>query len=153
MVTVTTKATRDPQLAAVASICLENFQVDGHPVSGWGFTSLRGSIGPSIVAGRAAQRSNEIALGSKALDAIGKHIGDTVRVRGDTGTNRFRVVGQVVIPTLSSDDPEPLADGAAVTGAGFARLYPVETAPNMYIVARFAAGVDPARFPELDRDS
>ena len=144
---VTTPATHAPMFGAVAAICLQNVQVDGHPVEVWGFTSLKGSITPSIVSGRAARAPNEVALGKKALDAIHKHIGDSVKIRGDSGTRRFRVVGQVVLPVLQSDSPEPLADSAAVTSRGFVRLFPLETVPNLSIVARFARGVDVARIP------
>ena len=40
-------------IAAVASVCTQTVQLDGHPVTGYGFTSLRGTIAPEIVHGRA----------------------------------------------------------------------------------------------------
>ena len=56
--------TRDPAFDAVESICLESVEVDGHPVTGWAFTSLRGSIEPAVVEGRAPEartRSRSVA--------------------------------------------------------------------------------------------
>jgi hypothetical protein len=144
---VTTSITDNPIFRSVASICLQNVEVDGDPVTVWGFISLRGSIEPSIVNGRAARTPNEVALGKKALDAIGKHVGDTVKIRGESKAVRFHIVGQVVLPVLQSDSPEPLADSAAMTATGFTRLFPHEDNPNLSIVARFARGVDVARIP------
>ena len=39
---------REPGVGAVAAACYgtNNIQLDGHPVNGWGFTSLRGTIDP-----------------------------------------------------------------------------------------------------------
>jgi hypothetical protein len=143
-------AERDRRLAAIGAICQENVEVDGHPVVIWGIEPIKGSIEPAIVVGRAPRRPGEIVLGSATLDAIGKGLGDSVRVRGPEKTRRSRVVGQVVFASLAADDPEPLADGAAVTGVEFARLAGPQPAPNMSIVARFAPGVDPDRLPRTD---
>jgi hypothetical protein len=140
-------AARDRSLGAIEAICLESVEADGHPVTMWGLEPIKGSIDPTIVTGRAPRRAGEIVLGSATLDAIGKRVGDTVRVRGPVATQRLRVVGQVVFASLGTDDPEPLADGAAVTGVQFARLAGQQDSPNMSIVARFAPGVDPDRLP------
>jgi hypothetical protein len=45
---------KEPGVGAVAAVCygIENIQVDGHPLNGWSFTSLRGTIAPQVVAGR-----------------------------------------------------------------------------------------------------
>jgi hypothetical protein len=134
-------------LSDIAAVCLENFEVDGHPLTAWGFTQLRGSVQPTIVDGRSPRNPRDIVLGAKTLDAIGKSVGDTVRVRGPAAAQHMRIVGQVVFASLASDDPEPLADGAAVTSLAFAHLAGPQTAPNMSIVARFAPGVDPDRLP------
>ena len=83
-----------------------------------------------------------MALGAATLDDIGKDVGDVVRVRGEAGTRRFRVVGRVALPALSTESPEALADGAAFTESGFVRLFPRVAVPNITIVARLAANVD-----------
>ena len=134
-------------LAEIEAVCLESFEVDGHPLTGWGLHPLRGSIEPTIVEGRAPHNAREIALGADALDATGKSVGDTVRVRGPVAMGRLRIVGQMVFASLASDDPEPLAGGAAMTSAAFARLAGPQDAPNVSILARFAPGVEPDRLP------
>ncbi len=145
---ITNDVVRDRTFVAIASICLENVEVDHRPVTAWGVTPLRGTIEPTIVTGRAPRNRDEIVLGGATLDALGKKVGDTVRVRGPSATGRFRVVGQVVFASLADDDPEPLADGAALTGRGLRRLAVPEPSPNLSVVARFAPGVAAGRLPE-----
>ena len=82
---------------------------------GWGFQPVRGTIDPEIVAGRAPGARDEVALGSVTLDALGKQIGDTVRVSNGVHAHRYRVVGKVLLPQIKDGDVQPLADGAAFT--------------------------------------
>ena len=77
-----------------------NVQLDGRPVTAWGFRSLRGTIGPEIVAGRAPSGPDEIALGAATLDELGKRIGDTVHGEGPDGSHDYRIVGRAVFPKL-----------------------------------------------------
>ena len=130
-------------VGSLASVCVINTEVDGHPAIAWGFTQLRGGIGPTIVAGRVPNAIDEVALGSTTLDALGKHVGDEVRVQGPGGSARFQVVGRVVLPQFN--DPQPLADGASFTGAGLARLQDPATgriASTGYFVGRYRPGAD-----------
>ena len=60
----------------------------------------------------------EVVLGSVTLDAVHKHIGNTVTVRGDTGTRKYLIVGRIVLPSVSSDELQPMADAASFTSAG-----------------------------------
>ena len=69
-----------------------------------------------------------------------------MQLRGER-TERFRVVGQVVLPPLDTEFAEPLADAAALSGTGLARIYEPISVPNLSFVAQFADGVDPARLP------
>lgn len=133
---------KDPAVKADGVVCPANSdpEIDGRPVTVWGFTSLHGTIDPTIVAGRAARGPREIALGAVTLSALGKRIGDTVKVRGPHRTLEYRVVGRLVLPTM--DAPQPLADGAAVTGAGFRPLYDAGGNETHFLVARFQPGTD-----------
>jgi ABC-type antimicrobial peptide transport system permease subunit len=129
-------------VAAVAEVCYDNnVQLDGRPVIGLAFTSLRGTIDPEVVAGRAPRGPREVALGSVTLAALGKRIGDTVQAQGPNTKVNYRIVGRVVFPTLGQ--AQPLADGVAFTGDGNSPLFD----PNnffRYFVGRFAPGVDRA---------
>ncbi len=126
-------------IAAVEALCSQTVQLDGHPVTGFSYTALRGTIEPEVVQGHAPRRPQEIALGSVTLQTLAKHIGDTVRASGPDNTHDYRIVGQVVLPTLITK--QPLADGATFTGAGLNRIYD----PNhgsRYLLVRFAPGAD-----------
>jgi hypothetical protein len=140
---------RDPQLSAVATLCVLDFQVDGRPTTAYGFASLRGSIRPVVVAGRPPHGVDEIVLGASTLDALGKQLGDRVRVRGDTGVEGYRIVGQAVFPSPASLDPQALADGAAFAERGISRLLDPKEGTDTNFVARFADDVDLAKLPRV----
>jgi predicted lysophospholipase L1 biosynthesis ABC-type transport system permease subunit len=134
---------RTPGIDAVVAVCPRDIQVDGRPVTVWGIRSLRGTIAPEVVAGRAPRGKGEIALGAVTLHSAGKHIGDTVNVRGERGARDFRIVGRIVLPAIGS--PQPLADGGAVVAAGLAPLLSTENEnATHFLLARFAPGADRA---------
>jgi hypothetical protein len=135
---------REPGVTAVGSVCYQPAQVNARPVTAWGFRSLRGTVTPEILGGRAPRAANEVALGSITLRAIHKGIGDTVRIQGGTKPPRdYRVVGRAVFPRLTNGDVQPLADGAAFTGAGLTQILDTTNA-NRFVVGRFAPRVDRA---------
>ena len=147
---------QEPGVGALAVACYGtgNIQLDGHTVNGWSFTSLRGTIEPTVVAGHAPHGAHQVALGSVTMHTLGKHIGDTVRASGPNAKADYRIVGQVVFPTLSQ--PQPIADGAAFTGTGFAPLLDQDNYYR-YLLGRFTPGVDRATverritaIPQLD---
>jgi hypothetical protein len=144
---VETPLVRESALEAVAAICTVGVEINGRPVTAWGFESLRGAIGPTVVAGSAPRATDEIALGASTLDALGKSIGDTVRVVGGGGRYTYRIVGRVVLPAQPpTADPQPLADGGTFTGPGLARLDdPGEGSDGFTeLLARFRPDVDRA---------
>ena len=125
-------------IAALAEICTQNVQVDGRLVGGMAFTQLRGqAIEPEVTAGRPPTGPDEVALGAKTLHALGKHLGDDVEIAGRNAAVTYRIVGQVVLPTLLA--AQPLADGAAFTGDGYAPLFD-QNLFNRTFVGRFAPG-------------
>jgi hypothetical protein len=113
---------RQAGIVALAEICTQNVQVNGRLVGGQALTQLGGqAIEPEVIAGRPPAGAHEVALGAKTLHAIGKHLGDDVEIAGRAAAVRYRIVGQVVLPTLLS--AQPLADGAVFTGDGYAPLF------------------------------
>ena len=107
---------------------------------------MRGTIGPEIVSGRAPNGPDEIALGTATLDELGKTIGDTVHGDGPDGSHDYRIVGRAVFPKL--DSPQPLANGAAFTGAGLAyapQCRPTRNNGSPYLVVRVAPGANARR--------
>jgi hypothetical protein len=136
-------AVRDPAFSAVASVCVFNVEVDGRPLTSWSFEPRRGVIEPTAIAGRAPSAADEIALGRETMRALGKRIGDRVTVQGPAASGEYVVVGQVVLPSPTSLDPQPLDDTAAFTGAGLTRVLPAERGTDdFHTVARLAPGTN-----------
>ena len=111
-----------PGVVAVAAACTRDIEVGGHPVSAWGIESIHGTIAPEVVAGRAPRSPGEVALGAVTLRAVHRLIGDTVKAHGEKGTRKFLIVGRIVLPSISTEELQPLADGAAFTVAGLRPL-------------------------------
>ena len=130
---------RDRVVESVAAFCVGNVDVQGHPVNANAFVPITGTpIGPEIVEGRAPRHRREIALGSDALDAVGKRVGDTVRVEGGERTSAtFHIVGRAVFPSIG--DALPLSDGATLTAPGIRGLNAVN---DGYLVYRLKPDVD-----------
>ena len=142
---VETPLPQDRSIDALVALCGLGIEVDGLPVTGYGFVPLRGTIDATILAGRAPSSPGEIALGSSTLDTLGKGVGDRVRVSGEAGTLPYRIVGRVVLPPHgTSSDPQPLADGATFTGPGLDRLDEPGGDGYTDFLVRFTSGVDPA---------
>ena len=93
-----TSSRRSEGVGAIAAVCYDGIQLGGRPVIGWGFTAVRGSISPGIVAGRAPQSADEVALGALTLRELHKHVGDDVQGRGPHGAAEYRIVGEAVFP-------------------------------------------------------
>lgn len=133
-----------PGVAAVAAVCYQlGVLINGRPTTGWGFTPVRGRVEPEIVTGRAPSGPSEVALGAATLHALRKSVGDTVQVRGAKAAHDYRIVGQVVLPQLQDGEIQPLSDGAAFTGEGFAPLAD-QSGHTRYLIGTFAARVDRA---------
>jgi len=127
-------------IAAVAALCSQTIQVDGHPVTAFGYTPLHGTIQPEITQGHAPHNARELALGLVTLNTLGKHIGDIVHAAGPNAKFGYKIVGQVVVPTLVPT--QPLADGAIFTEAGLQRIFDPTNA-NRYLLVRFAPNTNP----------
>jgi putative ABC transport system permease protein len=136
-----TRLQHDPDVAAIASACTVDIELNGRAIGAFGMTPVLGSIAPTVLRGRAPTRSDEIALGTHTSSALGVRIGDRVTGRTRSGAVEYRVVGQVAVPALS--DPQAVADGAVLTGAGLDRLTSPKTnfgTPDLLV--RFRPGVD-----------
>lgn len=129
-----------PGVSAIAAACVRGVEVDGHPVSALAIQSLRGTIAPGVVAGRAPRGPREIALGSVTLKDAHKRIGDSVRVQGESGSGTYRIVGRVVLPSVSLESPQPLADGASFTLSGFQPLFPPGGNETHFLFLKIASG-------------
>jgi predicted lysophospholipase L1 biosynthesis ABC-type transport system permease subunit len=142
----------DQTVDAVGLLCTFRIVLSGRPLQVMGFGSFRGSITPTIVAGRAPRRADEVALGAKTLEALGRQIGDVVSAREpDGGRRRYEIVGQAVLPPVG--EIALVSEGAAFTAAGLDRLDPGSDSDTLaaYLL-RFRPGVDqPAATRRFER--
>jgi hypothetical protein len=116
-------------VAAFSDSVISRVNLDGVTVTALGVAHRKGSLGPTIVAGRAPRAADEVALGAKTLDRIGVEVGDTVAAQPDAGgePTKLRVVGRVVLPGLGTypgSDKTALGEGALLTRASLRRLGP-----------------------------
>jgi ABC-type lipoprotein release transport system permease subunit len=125
---------------AVAAVCTQGIEIDGRAVAVWGLENLRGDAAPEIVAGRAPETPDEVALGAVTLRAAHKHIGDRVTASQQGGTRTYRVVGRVVLPTIA--EAQPLADSALFTVAGLAPILQKGNNETHYLLVSYAPGTN-----------
>jgi len=135
-------ATNDRAVSALAiGTDKGSVQVNGREVGLWAMEAFKGSLAPTVLAGREPREDNEVALGTKTMRALGVRVGEMVGVgRAPTNQMRMRVVGQVVIP---SNYNTQLGEGAMITyRAAFARL---SIPTSRVLLARIRPGASQAR--------
>jgi hypothetical protein len=137
----------DERVGALASLESVPLVVGQASVNGVSLRSLKGSISPVVLHGRAPQGSDEVALGARTMRDIHAHVGDTVPVSLGVGRplrSPKRVVGVVVLPP--QDDAARLGVGAMLTQEGDASLFAPGQAPKprSEAVLRLRPGVDRA---------
>ncbi|HET9729210.1 MAG TPA: FtsX-like permease family protein [Acidimicrobiia bacterium] len=128
-------------IADIAAVCFGPVSVEQRQVTGFGFVAARGRIQPEILAGRAPKYGNEVALGTKTLAALHQHLGGTVHAGDGAARREYHIVGTAVLPLLTSNDIQPLADGAVFARQGL-NLIVNSNNLSRYIVARYAPTAD-----------
>jgi len=108
----------------------------------YGFESVRGHIGPTVLQGRAPVVRDEIMLGTKTAQALHKRVGQTVHLVVGPGapSATLRIVGIGLLPTIEGDQ---FAKGGALTRRGLEAIAP----GHGYVEAiyRLRPGVDRSR--------
>jgi hypothetical protein len=130
----------DTQFGQVPAPAADQFLSGQRGVTGWTFgdhgvvtlagrdvpmvalTTGRGpELWPTLLEGRAPTSADEIVLGTKTLERIHHHLGETVpaTVQGQPGTHPMRIVGRAVFPLFGAGGftPTGLGEGAAVRDA------------------------------------
>jgi ABC-type lipoprotein release transport system permease subunit len=132
-----------PGVSALEVVCYAtaNITVDKHATNGWDIVPIRGAIATEMVAGRAPEARDEVALGATTMKALHKEIGDHVTAKGPHGSGDYRIVGETVFPELGQH--QRLADGAVFTATGYAPLFDRNNYYR-YFVGRFAPDADRA---------
>jgi hypothetical protein len=117
-----------PVVARWSTISLSDLRLPGGAVPTLGVRPGEGAVFPTLISGRIPARNDEIALGQRTAQQVGRSVGDTVAVRANDGSLRdLRIVGRVVLPgvgTYPGSDKTSLGEGAVVTRAALRRLGP-----------------------------
>jgi hypothetical protein len=101
--------------------------LDGRTVLAIGIGPDSGGITPTIATGRAPIAADEIVLGRRTLDQLGKGVGDTVVARYRGEQRELVIVGQAVLPGLGTypgADKTAIGDGAVVRAGTLDQLAP-----------------------------
>jgi putative ABC transport system permease protein len=128
---------------AVAEISLgsgdSGFRVGKLITAGIAAERVKGDIEPTLLSGRAPGAADEVALGPKIAQALHLRLGNSVVVgyRTAEGTQRMRLVGEVVLPF--DDDTTTVGEGLWMTLAGLRAINPGAEANTAAV--RLAPGV------------
>jgi hypothetical protein len=153
-------ARANPNVAEITAEMRGPIVLDGRQVAGaLGIDRVVGDVAPPILEGRDARRPGEITLGTKALKALGKKVGDRVLVQDDPKEPKLRrslrIVGRVLLDPIIINGEVTLGDGAVMTLQGLRAFVPPgeeEGAVNVFLL-RFKRGADrTATLASLRRD-
>jgi ABC-type lipoprotein release transport system permease subunit len=109
-----------PETDGVAVATITRLRVGSDLFDALAIEPVKGSLGPTVVEGRAPQSASEIMLGTRTLEDLGLRVGDTMRVSLGNRSARLRIVGRGVLPEFSG--AARLGEGAAITFAGAQRF-------------------------------
>jgi ABC-type lipoprotein release transport system permease subunit len=116
------------------------FAVDGVGAAGIAMNPGHPHLALPLREGRHPAAVDEIALGARTLEAIGKRVGDTISVEmAGVGAESFTVVGVVAVPGF--DTAAGLGEGSVVTYAALNRFLD-ELPPVTTVFVRVAEGAD-----------
>ncbi|HEY7627686.1 MAG TPA: ABC transporter permease [Ilumatobacteraceae bacterium] len=101
-----------------------------------GMEPIRGEIGPPVLEGRLPASEDEIALGRLAAESLGVGVGDELQLDGDEQSERYRVTGLAVVPSIGLNDG--IGQDGVMTLAGVHRVNP--DLPETAAVVKFRDG-------------
>jgi ABC-type lipoprotein release transport system permease subunit len=148
------KIDRDRSVTAVAGANYGDLRIGSRTVAAVGITSIRGSIFPTLLEGRAPRNNKEIVLGTRTMRQAGVSVGDRVHVLSANTPLTLRVVGRAVFPKLGAGSftPTNLGEGAAVRADLFADPSVGPDQKYTFLMFRLKPGADtPANRAQLNK--
>jgi ABC-type lipoprotein release transport system permease subunit len=145
----------DRSIAQLAAATHREARVEGQPTGVLGIDSIRGSLSPTVLEGRAPAAPGEILLGTKTAGALAAEIGDEVEAGVGDRAGALRVVGLGVLPEVSIASglaPLALGEGAAMTFEGLRRLDSAAQR-NIFLLDLAAGAEGQATLARLERDA
>jgi FtsX-like permease family len=127
----------------------DQVKIQGTTVPVFGMSPVKGAVLPTVLRGREARTPDELTLGPASLRRLRHEVGDVVQVEGAAGRRGLRIVGEVLLPNLSSD--ATMTTGAVLTVEGLRAVLP-DARPTQFVI-EYAPGTDPAAaYARLRRD-
>jgi hypothetical protein len=117
----------------------DGITVDGRTVEVAGIETVRATVLPPILEGRAPVSADEIVLGHDTLRQLHRRVGQAVTVRALDRSVTMRIVGVPLLPT-ASDLGTRLSRGGFATIAGVRELLP--DTPVLQFAVQYRPGVD-----------
>lgn len=105
----------DAAVTGLARGEVARLSVGGHTVEAFALDPVRGTVQPTLLAGRAPVGDDEVALGTENMERLRVAVGDVVPVDGEGPARTLRVVGVAVFPEVGVDGD--LANGALLTAS------------------------------------
>lgn len=141
----------DPRVGALVDTTANPIRLGGRRMQGIALRPLKGAVPLTTVAGRLPRLDDEVALGSREADRLGKVVGSTVGVTtydGEGGVSRrsLRVVGLVATPAAG----EGFGDGAVLTARTAAAASRSTAFTGAYVQVAPGADAD-AMYAELSQ--
>lgn len=122
---------REPLVDSAFLARINNVRIEGREQLAFATTPVKGDLGFSVIAGRAATGPGEVTLGARTMRALDARIGDALEGLGVDGPVPLTVVGQTVFPAVEDEDP---ARGVGMTLETYDRLVPVAGGfPDLYV--------------------
>ena len=129
-----TRVENDHDVAGVTTGARASLVLGGKAIPVYGFRRIRGDVALATPSGRAPRGAHEIAVGAQTLRDIGKSVGDTLAVPTATGgTIRLKIVGQVLLPSLTVSGTFGVGEGAALDAPALRRFDP-SAGPAFFLV-------------------
>lgn len=132
----------DPDVTGWTGAYFQSIDLEGVNVPVLGLPT-EAAVAPPMLAGRPVAGRDEIVVGTRTLDALGKGVGDTVVLGSDEGERPLRIVGVAVFPTVG-----PILGAYTSLGEGALMVYDaipgwdeVSAGPKALFV-RLAPGAD-----------
>jgi hypothetical protein len=133
----------------VSLMSLSDVSLDGRVVVSASFDPVKGTVGPTVAAGRLPRSDDEVALAERTMRNLGVGIGDHVTTADG---RRLTVVGRVVLAgfaNYSGADKTAVGEGAVLRPKVLAALGP-HFSPYGFAV-RLSDGATPAKLGVADQ--
>jgi ABC-type lipoprotein release transport system permease subunit len=123
-----------------------DLKIDGQLVSVMGATP-HATISPPVLTGHGFDATDQIVLGTATLNALHKHVGQSVQVSSGTTTTNLRIVGTATLPTIGIGGASHLEMGSGAVLSyeliplAQRNLFDVRPGPNAILV-RVKPGVN-----------